>query len=70
MEQDDIFFPCLVRFKFQLHCTKATEQRNGYATLQEKVKESLAEMKRAFKAHVIEATKLELATKNKKNGGI
>ena len=41
-------------------------QREGYSALQEKVKESLAEMKRNFKAHVIKATKLELATENKK----
>ena len=66
MERDDDFFPRSVRFEFQLHCTKATEQREGYSALQEKVKESLAEMKRAFKAHVVEATKLEQATETDK----
>ena len=66
MEQDDNFFPCLVRFEFQLHCTKATKQRKGYSALQEKVKESLTTMKRAFKDHVVKATKLKQATKTDK----
>ena len=65
MEQDDNFFSCLVRFEFQIHCTKATKQREGYTALQEKVKTSLAEMKQAFKAYVMEATKLEQETKSK-----
>ena len=33
MEQDDYFFPCLVRFEFQLPCSKSTEQREGYTAL-------------------------------------
>ena len=64
MEQDDDFFPRLVRFKFQLHCSKSTKQREGYTALQEKVKTSLADMKRTFKSHIIEATKLDQDSKN------
>ena len=66
MEQDDDLFPRLVRFEFQIHCTKATEQREGYTALQEEVKTSLAEMKQTFKVHVINATKLKLTTENNK----
>ena len=65
MERDNDFFPFLVLFEFQLHCTKATEQCEGYTALQEKVKTSLAEMKQAFKAYVIEVTKLEQETESK-----
>ena len=64
MERDNDFFPRLTRFEFQLHCTKATEQREGYTTLQEKVKTSLTEMKQTFKTYVIDATKLETDTES------
>ena len=65
MEQDDEFFPCLVRFEFKLHCSKSTEQPEGYTALQEKVNTSLADMKRIVKTHVIEATKLNQDTENR-----
>ena len=45
-----------------MHCIRSTKQREGYAALQEKVNTSLAEIKRVFKPHVIEATKLNQAT--------
>ena len=59
MEKDDDIFPHSVRFEFQLHCSKSTKQHKGYTALQEKVKTSLANMKRNFKSHFIEATKLD-----------
>ena len=64
MEQDDDFFPRSVRFEFKLHCSRNTEQREGYSALKEKVDASLDKMKRAFKTHVIDATKLDRQTES------